>query len=71
MTKLRLGPLPKVEPVKVTVSFSTRLKLELDQYAALHSETYGETVDSTALIPHIVEAFITKDRVFQRFRNRK
>jgi hypothetical protein len=71
MNKLRLGPLPKIEPVKVSVALSTKLKLELDQYAALHSETYGETVDATALIPYILEAFISKDRVFQKTRKRR
>ena len=71
MTKLRLGPLPKNEPIKLTVALSPRLKLELEQYAVLHSETYGETVDATALIPHILETFIAKDRAFQRTRKRK
>lgn len=37
--KLRLGPLPKSEPVKLTVTLSAELKATLDRYAALHSQT--------------------------------
>ncbi len=64
--KLRLGPLPKTESTKVTFSCPASLKVELDRYAALHAQTYGEAVDALVLIPHMLEAFMTKDRVFRR-----
>jgi hypothetical protein len=70
MSKLRLGPLPKTEVVKVTVGLPISLKADLDHYAALYAEAYGESVDATTLIPHIVAAFIGKDRAFQRVRKR-
>ena len=50
MSKLRLGPLPKTELVKVTVGLPIGLKADLDHYAALYAEAYGETVDATMLI---------------------
>lgn len=62
--KLRLGPLPKTESVKLTFSCSSILKNELDRYAALHAQTYGEPTDALALIPHILEAFMARDRGF-------
>ena len=68
MTKLRLGPLPKTEVTKMTISLPVVLKAELDRYAALHSQQYGEAVDAAALIPHIVASFIGRDRGFQRER---
>ena len=34
------------------------LKADLDRYAALHSQTYGEAVDAVTLIPHMLEAFM-------------
>lgn len=71
MNKLRLGPLPKTELVKVTIALSVRLKVDLDQYAALHAEAHGESVDAVALIPHILESFVARDRVFQRLRKNK
>ncbi|MCD6707316.1 MAG: DUF2274 domain-containing protein [Thiobacillus sp.] len=65
--KLRLGPLPKSETIKLTISLSTNLKTMLDRYAALHAQTYGESVDGVALIPHILEAFMVRDREFKKY----
>ena len=64
--KLRLGPLPKTEPVKLTVTLSAELKAMLDRYAALHAQTYGERVDAAALVPYMLEAFMARDRGFRR-----
>lgn len=64
--KLRLGPLPKTESVKLTFACPASLKTDLDRYAALHSQTYGEAVDAATLIPHMLEAFIARDRAFHR-----
>lgn len=66
--KLRLGPLPNTENVKLTFACPATLKADLDRYAALHAQTYGETVDATTLIPHMLEAFIAGDRGFRRAR---
>ena len=62
--RLRLGPLPKTESVKLTFACPAGLKADLDRYAALHAQTYGETVDAATLIPHMLEAFIAGDRGF-------
>ncbi|WP_186121529.1 DUF2274 domain-containing protein [Burkholderia gladioli] len=64
--KLRLGPLPKTESVKLTFACPATLKADLDRYAALHAQTYGEAVDATTLIPHVLEAFMVGDRSFER-----
>ncbi|MFU4612983.1 DUF2274 domain-containing protein [Pseudomonas aeruginosa] len=64
--KLRLGPLPKTENVKLTFACPASLKADLDRYAALHAQTYGEAVDATTLIPHMLEAFMAGDRGFKR-----
>ena len=55
--KLRLGPLPKTESIKLTFACPTGLKAELDRYAALHAQT-----------PHMLEAFMAADRGFKRGR---
>ena len=65
-TKLRLGPLPKTESLKLTFTCPASLKADLERYAALHSQTYGEEVDALTLVPHMLEAFIARDRVFRR-----
>ena len=64
--KLRLGPLPKTENVKLTFACPASLKTDLDRYAALHAQTYGEAVDATVLIPHMLEAFMAGDRGFRK-----
>ena len=66
-SKLRLGPLPKAETIKLTISLSTNLKAMLDRYAALHAQTYGESVDSVALIPYMLDAFMVRDREFKKY----
>ena len=64
--KLRLGPLPKTESVKLTFTCPTSLKANLDRYAALYAQTYGETVDAMALVPYMLEAFMAGDRGFRK-----
>jgi hypothetical protein len=49
--KLRLGPLPKTESVKLTFACPASLKADLDRYAALHAQAYGEAVDAEKLDP--------------------
>jgi len=64
--KLRLGPLPKTESTKLTFSCPAGLKADLDRYAALHAQAYGELVDAVTLIPHMLEAFMAGDRGFNK-----
>jgi hypothetical protein len=64
--KLQLGPLPKIESIKLTFACPAMLTTDLDRYAALHAQTYGEAVDATTLIPHMLETFIAGDRGFKK-----
>lgn len=66
--ELRLGPLPKIAMVKVTIAVPEKLKMDLDRYAELHSARWGEPIDAAALIPHMLEAFIARDRGFRKVR---
>lgn len=63
--KLRLGPLPRTEVVKITFACTMALKADLDRYAALHAQTYGEAAEAATLIPHMLEAFMAGDRGFR------
>ena len=65
-SKLRLGPLPKTETVKLTIALTVVLKAELERYAALHAQAYGEPVDAATLIPHMLESFMARDRGFRK-----
>ncbi|ALO39332.1 hypothetical protein UZ73_14290 [Alcaligenes faecalis] len=64
--KLRLGPLPRHEVTKLTFSCPASLKVDLDRYATLHAQAYGEAVDAMTLIPHMLEAFMAGDRGFRK-----
>jgi hypothetical protein len=64
--RLRLGPLPKTETVKLTFTCTVVLKAELERYAAMHSQAYGESVDAITLIPYILETFMARDRAFTK-----
>jgi hypothetical protein len=64
---LKLGPLPKQSTVKVTIVLPELLKEELDAYAAEHSRLY-EPVETAALIPHMLEAFLRADRAWCKHR---
>jgi len=66
--KLRLGPLPNQEAVKTTIMLSAALREELDDYAHLHAQAWGKTPDIASLIPHMLAAFIARDREFRRLR---
>lgn len=69
MSKLRLGPLPKNETVRLTIALPAQVKADLDRYAELYGATYGEAVDAAALAPHMLAAFMERDREFRRARH--
>ena len=64
--KMRLGPLPKLEIVRLTVSLPAKVKADLDRYAELYAATYGEPADAAQLLPHILATFMERDRAFKR-----
>lgn len=55
--------------VRLTIVLSEPLKKELDAYAAVHGKLY-EPIETTALIPHMLEAFIRTDRGWRSRRKR-
>lgn len=66
--KLRLGPLPRSEVVRLTVVLPATVKADLDRYAELFGAAYGEAVDTAALVPHMLAAFMDRDRGFRKAR---
>lgn len=69
--RLSLGPLRNTTTVKVTVTLPSALKERLERYAALHAQTYGNPVNVEVLIPHMLEAFVQRDRGFKKPQNQK
>ena len=67
--KLRLGPLPKTETVKLTIALSTAVKADLDHYAEIYGAAYGETINAATIAPHMLAAFMDRDRAFRQARH--
>lgn len=67
--KLRLGPLPRSDVVRLTVMLPAGVKADLDRYAELFGAAYGEAVDAAALVPHMLAAFMDRDRGFKHGRH--
>jgi hypothetical protein len=63
MADLKLGPLPNQKMARITIMLPEPLKEEVDAYAAEHSRLYGP-VETAALIPHMLEAFMRSDRAW-------
>ena len=70
LNRLSLGALPRSEAVKLTITLSAELKAQLDAYAEAHERVHQAKVDAVALIPHMLAAFIARDRGFQAMRSR-
>jgi len=66
--KLRLGPLPRSEVVRLTVVLPASVKADLDRYSDLYGAAYGASVDAAALVPHMLAAFMGRDRGFRKAR---
>ena len=64
--KLRFGPLPKTESVRLTITLPAAVKSDLDRYAELYAREYGEAVDTATLVPHMLATFMERDRAFRR-----
>ena len=69
--KLKIGPLPNPEKLKLLVQVSVELKESLDQYAQLHSQMGGRQVNAATLIPYMLQSFIERDRGFRVLRKSK
>lgn len=63
--KLKLGKLSDTRNIRLAVLITADLKVKLDHYAKLHSQTWGREVDAETLVPHILELFISKERAFR------
>ena len=64
-SKLRLGPLPKTEVIRMTIAMPAAVKADLDRYAELYGAAFGDQVDAAVLAPHVIAAFMDRDRAFR------
>ena len=65
---LRIGKLPDLTPVKLSVSLDREVHQMLEDYARIYSESYGEAVKPSELIPSMIARFLASDNGFKRAR---
>ena len=70
MVDLKLARLPDRTPVKLGIQISPQLHSDLQDYAALYKQTYGQEEALAELIPSMLAAFLDSDRVFAQARAR-
>jgi hypothetical protein len=68
MADLKLGRLPDRTPVKLAIQISPQLHGDLQAYAAVYLQTYGQDESVTDLIPWMLAAFLDSDRAFSKAR---
>lgn len=69
--RLSLGPLPAASSVKLTITLSADLKAQLDAYAEVHARLNQVPVDAATLVPHMLAAFIARDRGFKAIQTKQ
>ena len=65
---LRIGKLPDLTPVKLTVSLDREVHQMLEDYARIYGESYGEAVKPAELVPSMIAGFLATDNGFKRAR---
>jgi hypothetical protein len=68
MADLKLARLPDRTPVKLNIQVTPQLHVDLQRYAALYREAYGQEEAVSDLIPSMLTAFLESDRAFARTR---
>tara|TARA_B100000949_G_scaffold51698_1_gene45333 strand:+ start:663 stop:887 length:225 start_codon:yes stop_codon:yes gene_type:complete len=66
---LRLDKLPDRTPVRMSLAVEPTLAKALTDYAEIYRQTYGEEEKPEALIPAMLEQFLSSDKGFKRARN--
>lgn len=64
--KLRIGKLPDLTPVKMTIQVDPELHRLLGDYARIYNESYEASVGPAALVPSMLAGFLSTDSGFKR-----
>ena len=65
---LRIGKLPDLTPVKMTVMVEPEVHRMLEDYAQLYAQSYGEKIAPAALVPSMLASFLASDNGFKKAR---
>ena len=65
---LKLAKLPDRTPIKLMVTVNAGMNQDLQRYAALYQDAYGEEASVAELIPFMLESFLKSDPAFAKAR---
>ena len=65
---LKLSKLPDRTPIRMTIALPPDLASALSDYAKVYHTTYGAEEKPEALVPAILESFLSADTGFKRAR---
>ena len=65
---LRIGKLPDLTPVKMTIYVEPEVHRMLEDYAQLYAQSYGEKIAPATLVPSMLASFLASDNGFKRAR---
>ena len=65
---LRIGKLPDLTPVKMTIHVEPEVHRMLEDYAQLYAQSYGEKIAPAALVPSMLASFLASDNGFKKAR---
>ena len=68
MPTLRIGRLPDLTPVKLTVTLEPEVHRMLEDYARIYSDSYGQAGKPSELVPSMIAGFLATDNGFKRAR---
>ena len=63
---LKIAKLKDMTPTKVSINVTPDLKTDLETYAALYEQAYGDKQAITSLIPLMLESFLATDTGFKK-----
>ena len=63
---LKIRKLPDMTPTKLSINVTPDLKSDLDIYAQLYQQAYGDKQNVANLIPLMLEGFLASDSGFKK-----
>ena len=66
--RLRIGKLPDLTPVKMTVYLEPEIHRALEDYARIYAQNYGDEIAPATLVPTMLAAFLGSDSGFKKAR---
>ena len=68
MSGLKICKLPDTTPVKLTIALPPDLQADLQDYARVYQQAYGETAKVADLVPSMLASFMGSDSNFKKAR---